>query len=170
MDIRLIRWDASLKGDLVRICNGTDRAYLTNRVPDPYMEADADQWLEMVSKHDGVDGLYRAILADGQAVGNITIEQKSDVQCRDAELGYLLVKEKWRQGIMTEAARQICALAFDMLDIVRITSAVYSPNIASQRVLEKNGFVREGCQKKAIWKNGRLYDQYLYGLLKPGIE
>ncbi len=45
---------------------------------------------------------------------------------------------------MTEAVRQICAAAFLELDIIRITGLVYAPNVASQRALEKNSFIREG--------------------------
>ena len=43
---------------------------------------------------------------------------------------------------------------------------VYAPNTASQRVLEKNGFIREGVQKDAVYKNEKIYDLFLYGKLK----
>ena len=43
---------------------------------------------------------------------------------------------------------------------------MYAPNAASQRVLEKNGFIQEGIQKKAVYKDGKIYDLFLYGLLK----
>jgi ribosomal-protein-alanine N-acetyltransferase len=120
----------------------------------------------MVSEQDGNDGVFRAIIADGSVVGNISVERKSDVYCKDGEIGYLLLTEHWSKGIMTNAVRQICNVAFSELDIVRITGLVYAPNVASQRVLEKNGFMREGIQKNAVYKNGQLYDLFLYGKLK----
>ena len=166
MKIELRKWDTSLKDDLIRICNNADRTYLSGRLPDPYTEADADWWLGMVSEHEGIDGIFRAIVIDGVVAGNITLEPKSDVFCKYVELGYLLLTESWSQGVMTEATRQICEIAFDELDIIRISSLVYSPNIASQRVLEKNGFAFEGCMKKAVFKDGNIYDAYLYGKLK----
>ena len=43
---------------------------------------------------------------------------------------------------MTEAVRQICAAVFLKLDTIRITGLVYAPNVASQRALEKNSFIR----------------------------
>jgi ribosomal-protein-alanine N-acetyltransferase len=43
---------------------------------------------------------------------------------------------------------------------------VYSPNIASQRVLEKNGFAHEGRQRNAIYKDGNIWDACLFGKLK----
>ena len=165
MEVTLIKWDKSKKDDLIRICNSVDRSYLSDRIPDPYTSEDADWWLGMVAEHDGVDGIFRAVAVDGRIAGNISVEQKGDVQRKDAELGYLLLTEYWSQGVMTEAARQICEIAFDELDIIRITGMVYSPNAASMRVLEKNGFETEGRQKNAIYKNGNVYDACLYGKL-----
>ena len=52
------------------------------------------------------------------------------------------------------------------LDIIRITGLVYAPNIASQKVLEKNGFVKEGLQRDAVFKDGKSYDLVLYGKRK----
>lgn len=67
---------------------------------------------------------------------------------------------------MTEAVRQVCRIAFAELDLVRITGLVYADNAASRRVLEKNGFVQEGCRKNAIVKNGILHDECVYGKQK----
>ena len=67
---------------------------------------------------------------------------------------------------MTEAVRQACDAAFRQLDIVRITGAVYAPNLASRRVLEKNGFTLEGTLRSGVFKDGRLQDLCLYGKLK----
>ena len=166
MTIELLKWSPALKQDLINICNAVDRSFLSNRMPLPYTEEAADWWLGMVSEHDGKDGVFRAITVDGRIAGNISIEQKADVYCRDAEIGYLLLTEYWSKGIMTEAVRQICELAFAELDIVRITGLVYEPNTASQRVLEKNGFAREGLQRNAVWKDGRIHDLCLFGKLK----
>ena len=166
MRIELVKWSPALKQDLINICNLVDRSFLSNRLPYPYTEDSADWWLGMVSEQDGKEGVFRAIVADGSVVGNISVEKKSDVYCKDGEIGYLLLTEHWSKGIMTEAVRQICDAAFTELDIVRITGLVYAPNVASQRVLEKNGFIQEGIQKKAVYKNGQLYDLYLYGKLK----
>ena len=167
MELRLEPWDDSRKQELIDLCNGVDRTWLTNRLPYPYTEANADWWLGMVKEHDGKDGVFRAIVIDGKAVGNITVEGKADVYCKDAELGYLLATSYRGKGIMTEAAKRICPLAFETLDLARITAEVYAPNKASQRVLEKSGFVLEGQKKNAVFKHGALWDLYIYGLLKP---
>ena len=170
MQIELVKWCPALKQELIDICNKVDRSFLSERLPYPYTEEAADWWLGMVSEHDGKDGIFRAIVVDGRFVGNISVEQKSDVYRKDAEIGYLLLTELWSKGIMTEAVSQICDTAFDELDILRITGLVYAPNIASQRVLEKNGFIREGLQRNAVYKDGEIVDLCLYGKLKAEIS
>ena len=166
MEIKLVKWSEDLKGDLIDLCNKADRSFLSGRMPYPYTEEAAEWWLGMVSEHDGKDGLFRAIVVDGKVAGNISVEQKADVYCRDGEIGYLLLTDFWSKGIMTEAVRQICEAAFAELNIIRITGLVYAPNTASQRVLERNGFVKEGLQKNAVYKDGRIYDLCLYGKIK----
>ena len=151
--IELRKWTVNDKESLMAICNAADRSYLTGRLPFPYTEADADWWLKMVEGHDGKDGIFRSVSVDGMIVGNISVEQKSDVYGKDAEIGYLLITEKWSQGIMTEAVGQICDIAFSSLDIIRITGLVYEPNSGSRRVLEKNGFL---LMDILIWK-ARLF-------------
>lgn len=166
MNVKLIKWTRENKHELIRICNEVDRSYLSNRLPYPYTEESADWWLGMVSEHDGKNGVFRAISVDGKIVGNISVEQKSDVYCKDAEIGYLLLTDFWSKGIATEAVRQICAEAFSELDIIRITGLVYAANIASACVLEKNGFAREGLQRNAVYKDGKIYDLCIFGKLK----
>ncbi len=165
MNIILKKWSGELKQELMDICNRVDRSFLSDRLPYPYTEASADWWLGMVSEHDGKDGIFRAIIVDGQAVGNISVEQKSDVYCKDGEIGYLLLTDYWSKGIMTEAVRQICEIAFVDLPLLRITGLVSAPNTASPRVLDQNGFVQEGLQKNAVFKDGKVYDLCLYGKL-----
>ncbi|GAB6169563.1 GNAT family N-acetyltransferase [Clostridium carnis] len=163
MEFKLKKWEVEDKNRLTKICNEINREYLSNRIPYPYTEDDATWWINMTGEQEGKEGIFRAIIVDGNYVGNISVERKSDVSCKDAEIGYLLLTEKWSNGIMTKAVKEICEIAFDKLDIVRITGLVYKPNIASQRVLEKNDFVLEGIMRNAVFKNGNIYDMCIYG-------
>ncbi len=166
MKIELVKWTEDIKSDLIRICNSIDRTYLSGRLPYPYTEASADWWYENVVIQDGDKGIFRAIVVDGFVVGSISIEPKTDVYMKDTEIGYMLLAEYYDKGIMTEAARQICELAFAELDIERITGCVYAPNIASQKVLLKNDFELEGVLKRAVYKDDKIYDLHIYGKCK----
>ncbi len=75
---------------------------------------------------------------------------------------YASGKNKGR-GVMTEAVAQICELVFEQLDIVHITGNVCAPNVASQRVLLKNGFLLEGIMKQAVYKDAQLRNLHIYG-------
>ena len=83
-----------------------------------------------------------------------------------AEVGYSLARRFWNRGIMTRAVEEICQIAFDKLELIRITANVYEPNIASVRVLEKNGFILEGRMRKAVKKADRIYDVCIYGKVR----
>ena len=166
MEIALRRWEAADADQLAALCDGVDRRYLSDRLPSPYTRQDAENWLGMVAEHEGKDGIFRAIMLDGELVGMISVEQKGDVYRMDAELGYSLCTAQWSKGIMTEAVRQACLLAFGELDIVRITGMVYEANRASRKVLERNGFVLEGTLRNAVVKNGQIQNLCVYGKLK----
>lgn len=166
MKIELREWSMDDKESMANICNHVERDYLSNRLPYPYTIEDAKWWLNMASKQEGKEGVFRSIIVDGEIVGNISVEKKSDVYGKDGEIGYFLMTESWSKGIMTEAVRQICEIAFEKLDIIRITGLIYEPNVASRRVLEKNGFELEGVMKRAVVKGEKVYDLYIYGRLK----
>lgn len=166
MNIELKKWSFEDKESLITICNEVDRTFLSNRLPSPYTDESANWWLDMVNKHDGVDSVFRLIIADGKPVGSISVEQKNDVYCKDTEIGYMLLTDEWSKGIATEAVRQICEIAFSELNIIRITGYVYEPNTASRRVLEKNSFKLEGIMKQAVTKNDKIYNLCIYGKLK----
>lgn len=166
MKVELKKWTEENKKDLIRICNSVDREYLSGRLPYPYTEESADWWYENVVSGDGKSGVFRAISVDGDIVGSISIEPKDDIFIKDTEIGYMLSTEYHGRGIMTEATRQICEIAFAELDIERITGNVFAPNIASQKVLLKNGFELEGVMKRAVYKNGETYDLYIFGKCK----
>ena len=78
----------------------------------------------------------------------------------------MLLTDYWSKGIMTEAVKQICQIAFDELDIIRITGVYYEPNTASGRVLEKAGFQYEGTRINGVTKGNEIYNLCMTGLLK----
>ncbi len=148
--------------ELTSLCNAVDRRFLSDRLPYPYMEKDAEEWLKMVTDNDTITGIYRAIVYDGKLIGSISVEKKDD----DAEIGYMLLNEYSNKGIGTEAVRQVCSIAFKILSLEQITANVFQPNIASIRVLLKNGFKYKGAIPNAVIKGGNVYDLLTYELSK----
>ena len=140
MAINLHTWTPADKPALMTLCNAVDRTYLSDRLPYPYTEADADWWLGMVAGNDGKEGVWRAIVVDGQVVGSISVERMANENRSVGSIGYMILTPFWSQGIGAEAVRQICGIAFRELALERIIGEVFPENLASARVLEKNGF------------------------------
>ena len=157
-------WRLSDKMELTNLCNAVDRRFLSDRLPYPYTEKDAEEWLKMVTNNDAITGIYRAIVYDGKLIGSISVEKKDD----DAEIGYMLLNEYSNKGIGTEAVKQICSIAFKVLSLEQITANVFQPNIASIRVLLKNGFKYKGAIPNAVIKDGYVYDLLIYVLNEKG--
>ena len=78
MTIDLHKWTFADREALMALCNAVDRTFLSNRLPYPYTEADADWWLGMVTENDGKEGVWRVILVDEQIVGSISVERMAD--------------------------------------------------------------------------------------------
>ena len=84
---------------------------------------------------------------------------------RSASLGYCLNEAAWGHGYATEAARAVLRWAFDTLDLNRVQAETDTRNVASARVLEKLGFVREGTLREDCVVNGEVSDSWVFGLL-----
>jgi [ribosomal protein S5]-alanine N-acetyltransferase len=89
-----------------------------------------------------------------------------DPNYRSAMIGYCLGDTAWGHGFATEAAGAMLQWAFDTLDLNRVQSGADTRNRASERVLEKLGFVREGTLREACIVNGEVSDDSVYGLLR----
>ena len=162
MTIILHKWTSNDKEALMALCNAVDRTFLSDRLPYPYTEADADWWLGMVAENEGKEGVWQSIWADGQLVGSISVERKDEGGQAIGEIGYMILTPFWSQGIGTESVRQICEIAFRELELQQIVGNVFPENVASARVLEKNGFQLNGTMTGSIVKNGSLLDVKVY--------
>jgi [ribosomal protein S5]-alanine N-acetyltransferase len=85
---------------------------------------------------------------------------------RSASLGYCLGDAAWGRGYATEAARALLQWAFDTVELNRVQAEADTRNVASARVLEKLGFVREGTLREDCVVNGDVSDSWVYGLLR----
>jgi ribosomal-protein-alanine N-acetyltransferase len=113
---------------------------------------------------------FFAIESKGEHVGNISLSPCQDVYRKSAEIGYFIAEPYWNKGIASAAVKMIVQYGFNNLGIMRIQTGVYEYNPASQRVLEKCGFIKEGIFRKSIYKEGGLWDEVRYAILNPEIK
>ncbi len=105
------------------------------------------------------------VQVDGQPAGWITLVV-SNWEHGLAEVGYALSTAFQGRGMMTEALAILLDDLFQNTLLERIEARCAVENFGSQRVLEKNGFHREGRLKGYFKLRGRRVDNYLYGLLR----
>ncbi|RPI42891.1 MAG: N-acetyltransferase [Bacteroidetes bacterium] len=162
---RLRPWKEDDADSLVRHANNPAVARnLRDGFPHPYTLKDARQWLEMITGNHS--NLVLAIEADGEAVGGIGLHSLQDVYRFNAELGYWLSEKYWGRGIISDAVGLIVDHAFTRTRWLRVFATIFEHNLASMRVLEKNGFVREAIHRRAVVKQGKMMDEHLYSILK----
>jgi len=164
-NIKLRGFRKSDSARLVELANNENISRnLRDGFPHPYTLQHAE---EFITKCMALDPpTLFAIEYNGEYVGNIGLVKGNDVYRKSAEVGYFIGEEYWNKGIATVALNLICDYGFDNLDIIRIHTGVYEHNIASQRVLEKCGFVKEGVFVKAVFKKEMFWNEVRFAKLR----
>lgn len=159
-------WRRGDEPSLVRYANNRNIwRNLRDRFPHPYTAADADAWITKAEAEAPVTS--HAIVVDGETVGGVGVDLGTDVRRRSAEIGYWLGEAMWGRGIATEALKAITAEAFKRFDITRLYALPFADHVASVRVLEKAGYVREGHLRRSAIKDGQVRDQLLFAAYRP---
>jgi RimJ/RimL family protein N-acetyltransferase len=102
---------------------------------------------------------------NGQPAGWITLVV-SNWEHGLAEVGYALSTVFQNRGLMTDALEMLIDDLFHNTLLERVEARCATENVASQRVLEKAGFQREGLLKGYFKLRGRRIDNFLYALLR----
>lgn len=102
---------------------------------------------------------------ENRLLGGVTLSNVRRGVTQAAAIGYWLGQPYARRGFMTDAVLAILPHAFDVLRLHRIEAAAQADNIASVRLLERCGFVREGLARRYLKINGVWQDHLLFALL-----
>jgi RimJ/RimL family protein N-acetyltransferase len=82
-----------------------------------------------------------------------------------AELGIMLDLGHSGKGYGSEALKSVINYAFNQLDFHKLTATCSINNLASQKALEKNGFIKEGVLRHNSLIDDNYIDDCTYGLL-----
>jgi RimJ/RimL family protein N-acetyltransferase len=82
------------------------------------------------------------------------------------EIGYVLDPNEREKGYCTEAVNIVVDYLFLSKDIHRVQAHTDALNVASQKVLEKVGFKKEGTIRKSGFSRGEWRDLYLFSILR----
>lgn len=136
---------------------------LRDGFPHPYNCRHAEEFIERALH--STPATLLAIATHSEAIGSIGLMIGTDVHRFSAELGYWLAEPFWGRGIMTRAVQCVTAYAIEALGLHRVYAEPYAHNVASARVLEKAGYVREGIMRSSAFKDGTICDQLLYSFI-----
>jgi diamine N-acetyltransferase len=158
-------------------------------VHSPISQADEENWFERMIKRpldEHVFGIEvrlpreRADLPDGQAgevdgdlgaekwklIGTFAFDS-IDWRNRSSEFGIMIGdKTCWNKGYGTEAVRLLAQYGFKTLNLNRIFLHVFENNARAIRAYEKAGFVHEGRERQAEFKDGKYIDVLRMSMLK----
>jgi len=103
---------------------------------------------------------------DGNKIGFISHFYVLHPAGRQLEIGYSLLPSERGKGYCTEAATIMVDYLFLSKDTMRIQASTEVRNAASQKVLEKIGFKKEGTLRKCFFMRGEWRNAYLYSILR----
>ena len=83
-----------------------------------------------------------------------------------SEIGYMLLSENHGKGIASEAVEIAMKYGFNEMNLHSIEAVIDPRNSASERVLQKNGFIKEGHFKENAFFNGEFLDSVIYSKIK----
>lgn len=153
-------------------------SYLSDRDVVKHMGLEPFQTVE-----DALDEIswYQSIFKDGSGIRwGITLKESRKVigSCgflnrnskhHRAEIGFELSKEYWGKGIASEAMEAVLKFGFNHYSFERIEALIEPANAPSQKLVEKQGFKREGLLRHYEFTCGKFDDLYMYSILKDDL-
>ena len=102
-------------------------------------------------------------------IGDISVVDM-DEAVNACEVGYILSKDYWGQGLMTEALKAVLIYLLQDAGFNRVTAKFVTANPASGRVMAKAGMSYEGTFRQAVFHKEQVKDFSVYGILKSDLE
>lgn len=157
-EIRILRSDERiLKYLIIEKCNNNEEAV---------------KFIEKINKGiNNSDSLYWGISLrnEKKIIGTICIWHISEENSR-AEVGYVLHPDQQGKGIMSEALDAVLDFGFTYLQLHSMEASLDPGNIASIKLLEKKGFVKEAHFKENVFYNGRFLDTAIYSRINIHVD
>ncbi len=150
---------------------------VTHHLPYPTWQtlSDAHAWFDRAMAQQATGTAWQLVLQT-KPIATPTLTSRStiigtcllfrfDEGSARLELGYVLGRAWWGQGLMREALQGVLSAAFTAMGVRRVEAEVNPANVASMRVVESLGFVAEGTLRQRWVKAGKPYDVVFWGLL-----
>jgi RimJ/RimL family protein N-acetyltransferase len=136
-------------------------------VPSPWVDGFERRWLERYEQghEDGTRAGFAIVdEADGAFLGLAALV-RIDREGREAEAGYIVAPQARGRGVAARALRLLTDWALGDLGLERIELRITTENLASMRVAERCGYLREGVLRSVHFKQGLRSDLAVYSRL-----
>jgi RimJ/RimL family protein N-acetyltransferase len=162
-DLVLRDWRDEEKAALAPLFGDRDIARFSS-LPSEYSPAAALEHLTRLRAQRAAGELLALAVTRGAGspLGNVNLVFRFGADVREAALGYWITPAARRRGLALDASRLLCEWGFRELSLTRVELLVEPANLASRRVAERLGAVREGVRPYEA--NGTTYELAMYSL------
>jgi len=162
--LRLLETSDSL--EMTRVLQNPNVTTKVAILPFPYEEAHAHAWIQKADQafQDETELLLGIFIKESRRfIGNVSLHLEEDAS--RAEIGYWLDEAYWGKGYASEFAQALLTYTFEDLKLDSVFATVALDNAASQQLLEKMGFIRNGT-KDVLTVSGTMRPSYFYELFQ----
>jgi [ribosomal protein S5]-alanine N-acetyltransferase len=145
----------------------TDR-YNTSGIPVSVDETEEIMHSWLAARQAETAQAYALVIHEkstGNFIGLIGLKM-GKLHYRNAEAWFKISPQYWGKGFATEALQTIIGFGFHHLHLHRIEAGCAVENIASYKVMEKAGMLREGRKRKLLPIRGEWKDNFSYAILE----
>ena len=126
-----------------------------------------DVLADMESDHRKYYFLHMELKDTHEQVGSIGYTMVDDTPVgKIVHLGYFTYPKFWGNGYTSEALNKVLEFAFTRDNVYRVTTGCLKENIGSERVMQKNGMIKEAEHVDYEWHDGQMKTRLEYRLLK----
>lgn len=115
---------------------------------------------------------FMELKENNRIIGVIDLDQDTlRYRVNSLSISYYLGEEYASKGYMTEALKEMIRYVFEERQPEVLSVRVFKDNMASRRLVEKLGFINEGCIRRCVKAYGDIiYDDMIYSILKEEYE
>ncbi|MBU5439420.1 GNAT family N-acetyltransferase [Tissierella sp. MSJ-40] len=151
---------------VTKLCNNYNIYKNTLYLPYPYSIDCALSWIENHLDNFNADKSYEFAITDkktGKLYGAIALSNNQHFN--NGEIAYWIGEEFWGNGYATEASKAILEFAFNVKQYHKVYARHFASNLASGKVIEKLGMLKEGILIDHVMKEDRYEDLVYYGII-----
>lgn len=135
-------------------------------LPDESIKATREfiEGIELEQQSDKQRRFEFVILKGKEHIGGVSVYLEQDDGETVGELGWIIKKEYWGKGYVTEAAKALMDFSFNELGLRKLIAHCDRRNKASARVMQKIGMTLESEGTRKYTKTGEVAGEYKYSI------